>query len=107
MKYNEALQIWGASRLERDNAYFLRGKRILPQTVQVNMVFNPGFACHGGNDPDCSCSLAEEPVAEVMITGFTAPLSPRKYFSTIEPSDFDFSTILGEIIAAGDGVLEA
>lgn len=107
MHYEDALQIWGARRLEKDNAHRLRGKRILTHSVQVNMVFKSGFPCHGGNDPDCNCSLAEEPSAEVVISGAARILSPFVYRATIEAADFDFAEILGEIIAAGDGTLEA
>lgn len=104
MQYEEALQRWGAARIERDWSLGQKKDSIDPATVTVTMDFNPGLVCCAGKDPDCYCSLAEEPSASVTITG-QANRSGRTITTKIEPALFNFSQVLAEIIAAGDGVL--
>jgi len=96
MHYEEALKAWGAKRLES-----IRGDTIDPATVRVRMNFREGFACCGGSNPECYCSLAESPSAHVEITGIGADGSMR--IATIDYDEFDFAAILGEIVAAADG----
>lgn len=97
MMYNDALKVWGASKLrEHYRRYNLSDLRV--EDVVVEMDFNQGYACCGGSDPDCYCSLAESPSANVEIRA-------GKYVTTISHYEFNFATILGEIVAAGDGTL--
>jgi uncharacterized protein (DUF779 family) len=66
------------------------------------MEFNKGFACCGGSDPNCYCSLAESPSAEVRIHGIRGGYPVT---ASISADDFDFAKVLGEIIDAADGSL--
>lgn len=92
MSYEDALQKWGGDKLREWNPEFKADN-----TVMVVFNFNDGFACCGGRDPDCYCSYAESPSAEVVIEG----RGSTTYRIDIE--DFDFATILKEIVAAGGG----
>lgn len=96
MNYEEALRLWGYKKLE-DSLY----KTESVENIDVRMNFNQGFNCCGGRDPECYCSMAESPSAEVIISGHT---SRNRYVQhKIELEDFDFVKILGEIIEAGGG----
>lgn len=100
MDYKKALEMWGKAKLEA--AY--PNTSIDPATVYVNFDFQRGFACCGGRDPDCYCSMAESPTANVEIAG----VEVRRYTSrsiAINVEDFDFVKVLGEIVNAGDGTL--
>lgn len=100
MKYDDALKEWGALRLEGN-----RKIQVLRQTVKVEMDFDEGFACCGGTDPDCYCSLAESPTANVQITGVDD--KGRTITVSISSYEFDFATILREIVEAGGGTVSA
>lgn len=94
MNYEDALAKWGKEKLREH----YRGELTAIDEEQVTVDFNytEGYACCGGRDPDCYCSLAESPSAEVEIRA-------GRYYMTIPVDLFDFSTILREIIAAGGG----
>lgn len=101
MHYEEALRLWGARRLEERS---LTGKPAVdPTTVVVRMEFNEGYTCCGGTNPNCYCSFAESPSANVSIAGTDVEGKPR--YTTIDHDDFDFAAILGEIVAAAGGSL--
>ena len=97
MKYDDALKAWGAIRLEREHRHGYGG-HIDRSTVDVQMNFSEGNPCCGGTNPDCYCSMAESPRAEVVITGRNR--SGWRYTTTISLEDFDFTKILGEIVNA-------
>lgn len=110
MQYEEALKRWGLKKLNTTQRYVLkeRGHGGYEQVnliagewpnVTVEMNFNEGYACCGGNDPDCYCSFAESPSAEVQITH---PSGARYY---IDLDSFDFAKVLGEIVAAANGTI--
>lgn len=104
MNYEDALREWGARNLEKDN----KGLVIDRSTVQVDMEFDPGYACCGGRDPDCYCSFAESPSADVTITGRREGVKKGQTFTyRIGCYEFDFATILKEIIIAGGGTLSS
>ena len=94
MQYEEALKVWGASRLRK--AY--PKAKIVPDAVVVSLETNYGYSCCGGSDPDCYCSLAESPSGYVEI-------SAGRYSVEIDHYEFDFATILKEIVAAADGTI--
>jgi len=100
MQYEEALREWGARKLE---AYSRKGVEVTRSSVDVAMNFNEGYACCGGSDPDCYCSFAESPSADVIITGYSSKGTRLTY--SICASDFDFASILGEIVEAA-GTIE-
>lgn len=102
MKYETALQLWGAEKLSAYNPT-LRDEISLP-SVSVNFNFNEGYACCGGSDPDCYCSFAESPSAEAQVTGVTTKGHTLYYRMDVE--DFDFATVLGELcsLAKGEGI---
>ena len=101
MQYEAALRLWGAQRLQADMGPNTKDREINLDTVKVDMVFSEGYACCGGSDPDCYCSFAESPSADVVITGVTKGGRPRT--TSISNYGFDFVTILGEIVNAADG----
>jgi hypothetical protein len=103
MQYEEALKIWGASKLISPWTPLRQYESVDVSTVRVVMTFNEGYACCGGTDPDCYCSLAESPRASVEITGETD--LGRKLSYDMDASDFNFTEVLGEILCAGDGTL--
>lgn len=98
MNYNEALKRWGLLRLERAGY-----QTIVPESVSVEMDFSEGYACCGGSNPNCYCSFAESPRAEVVITGVTKVDYPARV--TIPLDQFDFATVLAEIVEAADGMV--
>lgn len=88
MPVEMALQLWGQKKLAEHHpeaaAFPLEG-------VTVRFDFDEGFACCGGTDPDCYCSFAESPRADVVIeSGF--------YIYRIPAEDFDFVAVLTEIV---------
>lgn len=94
--YQTALRLWGAERLKERYGDRIDGKI---EDITVEFEFREGFECCGGRDPDCYCSLAESPSANVIIrSGYT-------YNRYIDMEDFDFVTTLQEIIAAGGGTI--
>lgn len=100
MKYDQALKHWGRNRLK----YLLRGKEYINvDDVSVNMMFNEGYVCCNGRDPDCYCSFAESPSAEVVITSWNN--KGRSLCTRISYDEFDFAEILKEIVESADGVI--
>ena len=95
MNYEEALKVWGANRLSDWS-----GVKVNASSVTVVTEFEEGYACCGGNNPDCYCSYAESPSASVVITS-----SETSNRCSIDLDDFDFAVVLGEIVAAGNGTL--
>lgn len=104
MNYETVLAKWGEKKI-RENWY--RGTVLVidPETVQVTLVFDKGFACCGGSNPDCYCSLAESPRAEVSITARTFSGTP--VYCKIEANDFDFTAMLRELVEVADGAITA
>lgn len=98
MQYEDALKAWGLIRLT-DAGY----KNVDPKTVNVSMDFSEGYACCGGTDPNCYCSFAESPRADVLITADRGEYYVARV--TIRLDEFDFARILGEIVDAADGVV--
>ena len=104
MQYEVALREWGALRLE--GLHSRTGVVVDRSTVSVRFDFDEGYACCGGSDPNCYCSFAESPRAEVVVTGRTVG-DERSLHWSLPASDFDFASVLSEIVAAGDGLLES
>jgi hypothetical protein len=134
MQYEEALRKWGAKKLAQQVRYAIVAhnntkrydKRVViypepanpeelidPESIKIEMNFDEGFACCGGYNPDCYCSFASSPKAEVKIRGivkseFKEELPGNIYHwleYTIDLSDFDFVTVLQEILeVAGDTI---
>lgn len=104
MNYEQALRLWGLRRLQ---AEYPRARDFDLESITVEMQFNEGFACCDGRDPQCCCSYAESPSANVEIRGRGRSKSeqPRIYTSNISAYDFNFARILGEIVAVGDGAI--
>lgn len=102
MKYEDALREWGARKIEGYNGDRVKIDR---STVVVDMEFDEGYACCGGRDPDCYCSFAESPSANVSITGRESVQSRKAYSASIDHYSFDFATILGEIVEASGGAV--
>lgn len=103
MKYEEALQAWGLKQLN-DHAYNIQaGEEVLPSTVVVGFEFDRGYACCGGRDEGCYCSFERSPSAAVYITGTMANGMEARH--TMNIGDFDFATVLAEIVDAADGTV--
>ena len=111
MEYELALKHWGARRLEA-----MYRKPIDQDSVTVQLSFKEGFACCGENkNPDCHCSFAQEPSAEILVTGLDkepinkkAKPGNRLYTlrsERISHDEFDFVEFLGEIVEAGGGTV--
>lgn len=102
MRYEDALKVWGKKKIE-DHAWSTCAP-VDVDTVKVSMDFYGGYACCGGRNADCYCSQAESPRSSVLVeaqeegTGLW-----RRYEMDID--DFDFETVLGEILAAADGMI--
>lgn len=106
--YDVALQAWGSIRLAASRG--LPVSRIDRSSIKVSMDFDAGYACCNMTDPDCHCTQAIAPTANVVITGFItvdpATGSPRRMIEEkIDSEWFEFSDILREIVEAGDGVI--
>lgn len=108
MKYDEALEAWGALKL-KEYRTDLQGLEF--EAVSVSMDFSEGYACCGGRNPDCYCSFAEAPRAEVNIIGYVKEGSKYSDYGavsrTIDLADFDFTTVLREICEAAGGAVKA
>lgn len=93
MNYQEALREWGALRLERDG----RGgsARVDRESVEVRFEFV--------DEPGYSEYTLGYSYARVLIFGET--VTGAYLEDEMEPKDFDFATVLGEIVAAGGGEL--
>lgn len=110
MKYEEALGLWGLTKLmeayRRGEFGRMKSPDFDPSTITVDFEFDEGSVCCGrsGGDPDCSCWSARDPRAEVRITGYSNRTG-HAIFTSIRPHEFDLAKILGEIIDAGDGIL--
>ena len=105
MKYEDALKAWGYAILvaKREGESRWYGRAYPPvdrDLVRVEMDFDEGFSCCGGTDPNCYCSYAQSPTANVVITD-------GRYRKEIPADEFDFATVLGEIVAAGGGAVTA
>lgn len=99
MKYDEALKAWGLLKLAEYNH-----KTIDPDTVSVSMNFDEGFACCGGANEGCYCSYAYPPRAEVTVRGYTkGEYWPCEW--SMPADEFDFSTVLKEIVEAANGAV--
>lgn len=101
MKYEEALRAWGKIRLEAAYNTPKKTTVIDANTVEITMDFKEGYACCGGTDPQCYCSFFESPSANVAISG--RDTNGDHFYTSINMQDFDFSTVLKEIVEAGDG----
>ncbi|MFD6636736.1 hypothetical protein ACFWDN_13035 [Micromonospora chalcea] len=106
MNYEQALRAWGKAKLEESERRYAPAIEVDPETVNVGLDFNAGYACCGGRDPDCYCSFAESPSAKVSITGHDKN-SGAYYSHDIEAYDFDFAAVLKEIVDAGGGVIDS
>lgn len=109
MDYQTALRIWGEKKL-REYRYAGIPKDVELYDVRVEMEFNEGYACCGGYDPDCYCSFAESPSANVVVTGKYEKLhygKPTELLAEYKMSaeDFDFVSVLNEILVAGGGTI--
>ena len=92
MQYEEVLKLWGAKKI-RD---WYPNSKLDFTTVVVDTEFSEGYACCGGNNPDCYCSYAESPSARVIITA-------DGYSAYIDLEDFDFVEILKELVTIANG----
>ena len=101
MRYEDALKKWGALRLEASGSDL----SVQLESVTVGFDFNAGYSCCGGRDPDCYCSFAESPSANVVISGESTKGNMLQVFISLE--DFDFATVLMEIVRAGGGEISA
>lgn len=98
MKYDDAIKMWGFLKLK---PYIKQSEKIDINNVSVYMNFSEGYSCCGGGDPDCYCSFATPPSAEVSISAYTN--KGRNVSYDIDLAGFDFATILKEIVEAADG----
>lgn len=101
MKYEEAIEKWGALKLKSS---YPRLKIDRVSKVFVTMNFEEGFNCCGGMDPDCYCSYAESPRATVEISGNVLSRGKELVLShIIDFDDFDFATVIRELCEVGNG----
>lgn len=110
MQYEEALKRWGLDKLNttqqfvmtKSGSYGYEQVNLITgewPNVTVEMNFNEGYACCGGGDPECYCSLAESPSANVVIR------HPSGANYILDLDSFDFAKVLGEIVAAANGTV--
>ncbi len=98
MHYELALKFWGHDKLKPQ---LKQSEKLVLNQIDVRMNFSQGYACCGGSNPDCYCSYAESPSAEVKISAYT---NKGRYISyEIDLDSFDFATVLKEIVEAGNG----
>jgi len=101
MKYEEALEKWGALKLY--SKYSNLSKEISDvREVQVTFDFTAGYQCCGGSNDDCYCSFYESPRAEVFIRGVANEVNKGKsrkvnVYENISLFDFDFATMIKEL----------
>lgn len=63
MNYDEALEEWGRRKILE--VYPKHNKN---KVVSVSFELDEGYACCGGQNPECYCSFAESPYAFVLIS---------------------------------------
>lgn len=98
---DEALALWGAAKLnERAKEWGVEGVGD-PSSVTVHFDWSEGYACCGGTDPSCYCSMAESPRASLEISSYETRATV-----SLEARDFDFAAILREVIQAGGGLVQ-
>lgn len=106
MKYEDALKIWGAKLVARQNMHDILFEKIDLDTVQVELDLEEGYACCGGSDPSCYCSFAESPSAHVLVSCKGVGIGKRRtstYQAVMDSDRFDFATVLKELCEIGDG----
>lgn len=104
MHYEDALRHWGANKLYCHTCHTTGTARL--DSITVEFDFNEGFACCGGTNPDCYCSFAESPRADIRITGQCGAHKNGQLLTyTRDANDFNFTTVLEEIVAAGNGTI--
>jgi hypothetical protein len=91
-QYETALRAWGAQKLK---SYYREA--FDPETVDVKLDFDPGYACCGGRDPDCYCSYAESASVNIVISGMTVVGTGLDLRYNAE--DFNFFTLMRELSA--------
>ena len=104
MNYEEAVKRWGARKLDQ-SGYGPYGKNADAfDLVEVEARFDEGYACCGGADPSCYCSLAESPSAEVIVRGrgLLDGKPQGEWTYSIDVEDFDFATFLREVLEAAE-----
>lgn len=106
--YDVALQAWGSIRLAASRG--IPVSRVDRSSIRVSMDFDEGYACCETYDPDCHCTRAIAPTANVVITGYLLAdpamgFERRMLEEKIDSEWFEFSDILREIVEAGDGVI--
>lgn len=99
MQYDEALRLWGAMKIAQANR--LNVEDLGVASVRVNFDFDEGNNCCGGADPDCYCSFAESPSANVVASAHG--WNGRIYHWSMDVESFDFASVLKELCELGDG----
>lgn len=99
MQYEEALRLWGATKVAQYNRMELED--LLLHSTRVEFDFNEGFNCCGGSDPNCYCSFAESPSANVVVSANGR--DGRTYRWSMDVESFDFATVLRELCELGEG----
>lgn len=109
MEYDLAVRTWGAKKLTEEKEARRQGGLLGyastftdPAHVEVTFDYDEGNPCCGGRDPDCYCSMATSPRAEVVIRDDAAMVQ-----MTIPADEFDFVEVLREIVEAAGGVVTA
>lgn len=114
MKYEDALKLWGAQKLTamvNDQTGYVPRERyqyntvtqqfdfiertVDPATVKVEMEFDPGYSY--------SEYTAQDPKTDLVISGTDNEGDFRRL--EIPAKEFDFATVLGEIVAVADGTV--
>lgn len=102
--YERALKLWGVLKLNERYPFKTYGYEYVADSVKVEIDFDEGYSCCNGTDPDCYCSLAESPSANVKISANLAGEKAGRFASMTIPSyAFDFVTMLKELVDAADG----
>lgn len=101
MNYEEALKVWGAGRLAEVAPAF---HEINLDSVRVEINFEDGWS-----DPDLNSYGSQDysGTCWVEIVGRTLQNPKRTLTVTIPQHEFNFATVLGEIVAAGEGAVTA
>lgn len=82
MEYQEALGRWAAIKAQADPDSWA--------DFEVDIEMDPGYACCGGTDPLCYCSLAESPSCKLVVYS-----GKQRVWSS---SYFDFTSVVREIL---------